>query len=219
MKMRWRVASAAIGAVLIAVCVIGIVPSARAAAGEFFGKVFSIGGEDAPLKLDYLPEGFDSQPLYQSGFFAADVEPDASGTVNAPLEEKEALYRSGDRLLLLVRTSTKTGGPLPEGRKVEVNGHPAVLRTGLSGEIEGHGADLDDAGLGPDEEVTSWVSVGTDGETRRWWESGTAIRIPSAHYENANALTWDDGGTRVEILTNLPVEELMKVAEGVDLDD
>ncbi|MBN1322023.1 MAG: zf-HC2 domain-containing protein [Thermoleophilia bacterium] len=218
MKMRWRIASAALGAVLIAVCVIGVVPSARAAAGEFFASVFSIGGEDPPLKLDYLPEDFDSRPLYQSGVFAADIEPDASGMVSAPLEEKEALYRGGDRLLL-VRTSTKMEGPLPEGLMVEVSGHPAVLRTGLSGEIEGHGTDLDDAGLGSDEEVTGWVSGGTDGETRKWWESGSSAQIPSAHYENANVLTWDAGDTRVEILTNLPVEELMKVAEGVDPDD
>ena len=37
--------------------------------------------------------------------------------------------------------------------------------------------------------------------------------------QNANVLSWDVGGTRVEILTNLPVEELLRVSEGLYLDE
>lgn len=43
--------------------------------------------------------------------------------------------------------------------------------------------------------------------------------IPPARCQNANALSRDVGGTRVEILTNLPVEELLRVSEGLHLDE
>jgi hypothetical protein len=36
-------------------------------------------------------------------------------------------------------------------------------------------------------------------------------------YDNANSLTWDVDGTRVEVLTNLPVAELLKIAQGLTL--
>jgi hypothetical protein len=38
-------------------------------------------------------------------------------------------------------------------------------------------------------------------------------------YQNAIKLTWIVDGTRVEVLTNLPFEELLKVAEGLKLGD
>jgi hypothetical protein len=38
-------------------------------------------------------------------------------------------------------------------------------------------------------------------------------------YQNAIKLTWIVNGTRVEVLSNLPLEELLKVAEGLKLGD
>ena len=41
--------------------------------------------------------------------------------------------------------------------------------------------------------------------------------IAPISYENGNKLTWIVKGTRVEILSNLPLDELMKIAEGLVL--
>ena len=38
-------------------------------------------------------------------------------------------------------------------------------------------------------------------------------------YQNAIKLTWIVNGTRVELLSNLPLEELLEVAEGLKLGD
>jgi hypothetical protein len=46
---------------------------------------------------------------------------------------------------------------------------------------------------------------------------GSGPEMPTISYVNANALTWDVDGTRVELLTNLPVEELQKIADGMVL--
>ncbi len=228
MKKRWRIAFGTIGAIVIAAGVIALVPSTRAAAGEFFADVFSISSEDPPLQLGYLPEGFDSQPLYQTGAFRADTEPDAAGMGSASLQEQESLYQEGDRFLL-VKTSVGVDAPLPEGQATDVGGVPAVLRTGLSGVLEPSVPDLgqdeptsgaEDAGPSPNDEVIeSWVSGGLDEKGNTWKSSGTESEIPSITYDNANAVTWDADGTRVEILSNLPVDELLKVAEGLVLDE
>ena len=46
---------------------------------------------------------------------------------------------------------------------------------------------------------------------------GEAPVIAPISYENGNKLTWIVKGTRVEILSNLPLDELMKIAEGLVL--
>ncbi len=43
--------------------------------------------------------------------------------------------------------------------------------------------------------------------------------MPSITYKDANSLTWVVNGTRVEILSNLPVAELQKIAEGLVLSE
>ncbi len=48
---------------------------------------------------------------------------------------------------------------------------------------------------------------------------GTPPDMPSITYKDAVALTWVVNGTRVEILSNLPVAELQKIAEGLVLSD
>jgi hypothetical protein len=47
--------------------------------------------------------------------------------------------------------------------------------------------------------------------------AGEAPSLPAVAYKNGNKLTWVVNGTRVEILSNLSVDELMKIAEGLVL--
>ena len=62
------------------------------------------------------------------------------------------------------------------------------------------------------------VSEGTPGGAATV-VGGTPPDMPSITYKDANALTWIVNGTRVEILSNLPVAELQKIAEGLVLSD
>ena len=58
---------------------------------------------------------------------------------------------------------------------------------------------------------------GGEGPSRQ--SDGVAPEIPTITYDDASSLTWTLDDTRVEMLTNLPVEELLKIAEGLVLED
>ncbi len=201
MKHRWRIALATAGAVVVAVGVIAAVPATRAAAGEFFANVFSIDA-DGGVQLDYLPEGFEQTPAYVVGSVS---DPIQGGTAQ---QEQQTVYQNGD-LFLLVKTSTDTSQPLPAGEAAEVNGLQAVLRTGLSGTYDGPpvlpASDGEAAASGD-------APYGATGVVE-----GDGPLLPSVTYDSANSLTWDVDGTRVEVLTNLPVAQLLKIAQGLTL--
>jgi hypothetical protein len=115
-----------------------------------------------------------------------------------------------------------------------VNGLAAVLTTGLSGSLDAQLAPPapDTGSAGPAPTGGDRIVVGSGGSAVT--ESGTsasedvaggpatvtqgvAPAIPSITYEDANSLTWVVNGTRVEILSNLPVAELQKIAGGLTL--
>ncbi len=257
MKMRWRIAFGAVGVVVLAAAVIVGVPSTRAAAGGFFAGVFNIDIMKSP-QLGYLPEGFEPMPVYVAGSLSvlASEGSDAAGDVGgrevassgAAREEGQALYQNGDRFLV-VKTATDSGESLPEGQATEVNGAPAVLRTGLSGTVEPlgppEGAETvtvsgATAGGGESDAPSVHVEGSPAGSAGASVESGTQVvqepddgtagapgsetqgtppEIPSLTYDDANSLIWLVDGTRVEILTNLSVEELLKIAEGLVLSE
>jgi hypothetical protein len=213
MKLRWRIALATAGAVVVAAGIIAAVPTTRAAAGEFFAHMFSIEA-DGGLQFEYLPAGFEQQPAYLVG----SVSDPAQGEVAQ--QEQQAMYQNGD-LFLLVKTTTDTSQALPTGEVAEVNGLPAVLRTGLSGTYDGPPAVLASGGDAAASGATPSVVTGESGlvlvEGPTGAVPGDGSLLPSVAYDNANSLTWDVDRTRVEILTNLPVEELLRIAQGLTL--
>jgi len=79
---------------------------------------------------------------------------------------------------------------LPAGQEVTIGGQKGVLITGLSGTLE----------------LVPPLPEDVQG-------TPPADRLESFAYQDAQRLVWDVGGTRVEILSNLPVEEMLKVAE------
>lgn len=195
LSRKWRVALVAMATVLLAGGVVAAVPSARSAAGEFLANILNLNSyRVTPTEAGYLPEGFDPVPVYQVGMVdvpsggGEDISDDP-GAQDTPTEQ--LLYRSADRFLF-VRTSPDSGDPLPEGQATEVNGNDAVLITGLSGSVS------------PPEQLVAdqGASVATDPRY-------------SVTYQDASVITWAQGGTRVEVLSNLPAEEVQKVAEGL----
>jgi hypothetical protein len=267
MKLRWRIALGAAGAMVLAAAVIAAVPTSRAAAGGFFAEVFHL--QSGPsATLGYLPSGFKADAIISAG----------SGSVNAQGEDlrsqEQTLYQSGDQFVL-VKTSNDKGEPLSQGKAAQVNGLAAVLSTGLSGSATVTPPELDatpvPGSAAPATPVSGPVNiVGSDGVTvvggsgviaggsgvvsassnavappsggagtsggSETGESsisvsvdssggpatvvaGEAPSLPAVAYKNGNKLTWVVNGTRVEILSNLPVDELMKIAEGLVLNN
>lgn len=193
LSRKWRVALVAVATVVLAVCVVTAVPATRSAAGDFLASILNR-YRITPTEAGYLPEGFDPVPVYQVGSFEVPSGAGDNGS-NEPraqnAQTEQSLYRSGD-WFLLIRTYPDGGTGLPEGRPVEVNGNDAVLRTGLAGSVPAPKQLVADLG----------ASVVTDPRY-------------SVAYEDANAITWVQGGTTVEVVSNLAVEEIQMIAEGL----
>lgn len=193
LSRKWRVALAAVATVVLAVCVVAAVPAARSAAEDFLANILNR-YRITPTEAGYLPEEFDPVPVYQVG--KADV-PSGGGAKGGDVDgaqdmlTEQVLYRSGD-WFLLIRTCPDSGDPLPEGQATEVNGNDAVLLTGLSGSVS------------PPEQLVA--DQGASGATDPRY---------SVTYQDASVIMWVQGGTRVEVLSNLPAKEVQKVAEGL----
>jgi hypothetical protein len=233
MRLRWRIALGTAGALVLAVAVIAAVPASRAAAGDFFAEVFNIKTGPAAT-LTYLPQGFQTSTGAMVSSLSINTE-NAKGT-------EEALYRNGDQLIL-AKTSSDDGSALPSGEAAAVKGAKAVLQTGLAGTsdlavappegpaagpgtIQGAGSATVISGntvvtgvLGGDQQQGGVaVTPGPDVQMPASGES-PPLDAPAFTYKDANKLTWVVGGTRVELLSNLSVEELQKIAEGLIVND
>jgi hypothetical protein len=193
MTRRWRIALAVSGVILLAVCLVAAVPSSRSAAGGLLANIFNW-HRFVPVEAGYLPEGFDPAPVYQVGLVGVPLASGAEGgreDGSQVTRTEQSLYRGGG-LFVLVRIVSDTGEPLPEGEAAEVNGNDAVLLVGLSGFVPTPEDLQEDEGT-----------------------PATADQRYSVTYRDANTLTWIQGDTRVEVLSNLSVEETRKVAEGL----
>ena len=249
MRMRWKIAFGTLAAVVIATAIIAGVPSTRAAAGNFFATVFHLelkslelgylpeGFEAGPV----LQTG--SVNVDQSG---SNGEGQAGPQVGE--QREQSLYQDGD-LFVLVSTYKGAGESLPEGAPAEVGGLPAVLQTGLSGVVDpslgpppaagastgGAVASVSASGAVPEGEgprvesgaaeiegivVESGTQSAEAGSGVATLPAGAEPRaLPTISYAGANQLTWIVNGIKVEVLSNLPVEELFKIAEGLKLDE
>ena len=93
--------------------------------------------------------------------------------------------------LVIDQSQAPTERSLPEGQRVQVNGQEAVLLTGQSG-------------------VEEWLG----GPRRPGGQQGRP-EPQELRYENATRLIWYAGDTRIEMLSNLPMEEMLKIAESM----
>ena len=130
--------------------------------------------DGVPKALDGVPKGLDGLPATQDGV-------------------TEAIYQNGDQFRVVTVSKADGNSALPEGEKVSVNGRPAMLVKGFSGEYRQSLSNLDGA-VGP---------------------NGRPATLPTPvviKYTNANQLSWIADGLRYEVLSNLPVDELLRVA-------
>jgi hypothetical protein len=222
--MKNKFAFSALALMLILVATVAIVPPVRAQAEQLFGFVFHITAADGtPISTitNQAGEGMGfqiMQPTYQPAAFKDSLI--GNGMVTSTGETADATnselsYQdpAGEKFLVLKQTKANSGETLPAGQATSVNGKPAVLESGLSGDYPGA-----DPALGT-LEASGSVSVDQA-------EPGTHILTPNAdpnlntpaitlQYKDAIRLTWVDGNTRLEILSNLSPEEIMKFAAGL----
>lgn len=189
---------------VIALSAVAFVPSVRAQVGELLrwfrfqtpagGGEVSIPGsvEFTPLRPTYLPAGFQAM--------AVGLNPEAA-SLN--------FWNSATDQILIIdqwKAASDDDRSLPRGMRMTVSGQPAVLITGLEGNISF-------VSIPP----TPSAPVATPAEPGQIvpLEPSTGGKEEHVAYTEGKQLIWYVGDVRVEILSNLPVEEMLKVAESM----
>ena len=201
--MKKGFALAALAALVMAVGMVAFVPSVRAQVGEILNTWFrfkSPGGEYevalsgpadfTPLHPIYLPAGF------QNGGMKSVV------STSGELKSIEFAYYNSEQFVSITQTKAPAGKALPTGKDLAVNDQPAVLVTGLEGDFE-YGFRI------PENAVVK--TYGT-------LDTPPAEPVPhhgTIAYTDGKRLTWYAGDVKVEMLSNLPEEEMLKIAESL----
>lgn len=205
--LGWRVAAAAFALILLAVGVMAAIPSSRSASGSVLTDLFKglVWHEWAPLEVNYVPEGFE---LVYS--LSSTEVPSGEARTGEEKWHEQTLYRNGE-LFVLIRVTSETDEGLPGGRAAEVSGNEAVLVTGLSGFVPPPAEMLVDDSA----ETTSTAFGGVEPPVQEPHDTASLVDRYTVTYQDATALTWVSDSYRVEVLSNLPVTEIQKIAEGM----
>lgn len=200
--MKRSFALGAIALLIVALSAVAFVPAVGAQVGELLrwlrfngltGEEVSIPatGEFTPLQPTYLPDGFQSMGV--------GVNPEAASL---------SYWNSATNQVLLIdqiRASALADKALPAGTKVTVNGRTAVLNTGLTGSVTF-------AALLPTPAVPAPTPADADQAVAL--EPMTAS-TEVVSYTDGKELVWFVDDIRISITSNLPVEEMIKVAESL----
>lgn len=183
--MKKGFALTAIAALVIALSVMAFVPSVRAQVGEILGGWFRIevrGGE-------VVMSGSAAFRPLRLTYLPAGLQLQSSGFSNKVSGESasiELTFRSADQFVAITQTRAPADRTLPAGQKMTVNGQPAVLVTGLEG--------------------TSEVRIPEGAQVETFGTPPAEIA-----YTDGKRLTWYVGDVKVEMLSNLSVEEMLKI--------
>ena len=206
-SMKAKFAFSFLTVMLVMVVTVAFVPPVRAQVAEWFGFTFrdptnpgivvSVGDSRQAMKYQVM------QPTYLPAVFSGGAKFIAFGDIS------EMLYQAGDKFLVITQQVAKNGEILPQGDTATVNGQPAALNTGLSGRYEQSSlGELEASGV-----VTA--GEGSQSGTVEGIDPNVVPALAAFDYTDAARLTCFIGNTRVEILSNLDVEELIKIAESL----
>ena len=195
--MKHKFALATIATLVLAVCVVAFVPAVQAQVGELLWQWFRIKLPGGRFEVAISgPVGFTPlQPTYL---------PD--GTIYALSGAKgergvlRQAYGGEGWFVEIIQSGALPDKPLPAGREVSINGERGVLVTGLEGKFE----------FAP---PIRHVIVKTKGTPPP--EAPARLHFPTYTYDDGKWLVWYVGDVRLEMLSNLPVEEMLKVAESM----
>lgn len=141
-----------------------------------------------PLNPTYLPPGFKRM--------AVGLNPETASMTYWNSESQQ--------ILMIDQYLENEKGPLPEGQPITVLGRPAVLITGIGGEISfmllspTPGAPQGLETLNPAEPILPSTDL-----------------AEMIQYQDASQLIWYVGNIRIEMTSTLPLEELLKIAESL----
>jgi hypothetical protein len=228
LRLGWKIALAAVGAVVVAGAVVAAVTSSRATADE--SPLATLDWHSSTeLQLRYLPDSSRWSETYNAMLTPAMSDAQRAAAVargeKPGVRVEQCLYQNGAEFVQ-VRTVTDTGGPLPTGTTLQMSGGPAVLETGLSGSLALTAPDLAVEFLGAQPDAAGQMTTTTAGAAASAGAGGAdseppevVATAPEANepipYHDAIRLTWTTAGTRVAMLSNLPIDELRKVAESL----
>jgi hypothetical protein len=197
--MKTKIAFSAIALLLLLVATIVFVPPVRAQVSEWFSIVIhdpntgsSVGvGGDKPMTYQVMQPGYLPKEL-------------SNGRTIAKFDKvTEILYKNDDKFLVLTQMELIDGDSLPEGEVTTVHGQPAVLNKGISGSYQELPEDMQPSASG-----SIAITDGTDSELIQ----APTIEPITFDYTGAVKLTFITGNTKIELLSNLPVDEILKIA-------
>ena len=197
---------AAVAIAAIVVSVAGLVSPVRAAVLEAVGTWFRLpmAGSNSgvvvpdeivpfrPIAPAYWPEDYHNSMMYSGG------EPGA--------EALEIRMFSAERFVIIFEHQTPESRDLPDGEDVLIDGQPGILLTEQSGT-----AHIMLPAPQP-QHAHLFQGVGGGGG------GGTDLRetLPDTiSYQNGVRIVWYVGDTRVELLSNEPLDEVLRVADSM----
>ncbi len=201
--MKTKFAFSVLAMLMVLAATVAFVPPVRAQVSEWFsvtfrdpngsGSSFGFAG-DQPLEYQvlqpgYLPKGFGDRIIAKFD------------------EVTEVLYKTDDKFLILTEMAAVEGENLPDGEATTVNGQPAVLNRGLSGSYR----ELPE-GMQPSD--GGGVAIANETDTSETIKA-PAIAPLTFDYTDAANLTFIIGNTKIKILSNMDVAELIKIAESL----
>lgn len=145
--------------------------------------------EFAPLYPTYIPESF---------YYSGSLTGGESGSMYTELR-----YNDNNYFVILYEIQLQGDETLPDGQPTTIRGNPAVLQTGLAGT-----AQL----IGGEQEGRPPGSGGGGGGGGGGPDTASPLFPESIDYTDGRQLTWFADGLYIELLTNLPEAELVKIA-------
>lgn len=203
-SMKGKLILSLLATVILVVAAIFFVPNVWARMGDLLqwfkfegpggGGEVSIPGtiEFTPLRPSYLPAGFKAM--------AVGLNPEVA-SLNYWNESTNQFLTIDENLIIGEKA------PLPQGKQLTVGGRPAILIEGLAGEITF-------VQLPPTPEPSALPKTpAVEGQPLE--PLSVSESVQSISYTGGRKLVWDINNVRIQITSNLPLEEILKVAESL----
>ena len=196
LTMKKGFALAALAAMVIAVSTVAFVPSVRAQVGEILNTWFRFetpGGGGA-IAISGTAEFVPLYPTYLPTEFQT-----LGFVIGGESESIGLMYHNEEQFLTTTQSKAPVDKALPAGTEVTINGQKGVLVTGLEGTFE----------------CGFRIPEGAHVETFGTPPAGRDPYHGTIAYTDGKRLTWYAGDVKVEMLSNLSEEEMLKIAESL----